>query len=120
MSYAKKALATGAASVLLAASGAVPALAGSMPTTALSAPVGSVFSGIVEQTSAGGIRVERRQRKSGANPLLVSVDTDAETVVSKGGQALSLEDLAPGAEVIVSGTKLADGGLLASKIIIRR
>ena len=122
MSYTKKALATGAAAAILAVGGGVPALAaGPAPAAsgALTPAVGSVFSGTVEIASTGGILVERRQRKPSATPMLVSVDTDAETVVSKGGQALSIEDLARGAEVIVSGTKTEDGGVLASKIIIR-
>jgi hypothetical protein len=120
---AKKALATGAAGMLLAVGGGVPALAasaGPVASGALEPAVGSVFSGTIEIASTDGLLVERRQRKSSATaPMLVSVDTDAQTVVSKGGQALSVEDLAKGAEVIVSGTKTEDGGLLASKIIIR-
>lgn len=119
MSYTKKALATGAAAAILAVGGGVPALAAApapAATGALTPAVGSVFSGTIEIASTGGILVERRGRKSSS---LVSVDTDAGTVVSKGGQAVSVEDLAKGAEVIISGTKTEDGGVLASKIIIR-
>jgi hypothetical protein len=119
---AKKALATGAAGMLLAAGGAVPALAASATpssTGAFEPAVGSVFSGTIEIASTDGILVERKQRKSASSPTLVSVDTDAQTVVSRGGQALSIEDLAKGAEVIVSGTKTQEGTVLASKIIIR-
>lgn len=119
---AKKALATGAAGMLLAAGGAVPAMAAGSSragTGALEPAVGSVFSGTVEIASTNGILVERRRRKDAGSATLVSVDTDAQTVVSRGGQALTVEDLAKGAEVIVSGTKTAEGTLLASKILIR-
>lgn len=122
MSSAKKVLATGAAGLLLAAGGAVPALAAPSANAtagALAAPVGSVFSGTIEIASTDGLLVERKQRKNGGTGALVSVDTDAQTVVSRGGQALSVEDLAKGAEVIVSGTKGNDGTILASKILIR-
>jgi hypothetical protein len=119
MSYAKKFLATGAAGMLLAAGGAVPAMAAPRAAGALSTPVGSVFSGVVEGASGESILVERRQRKPGASPVLVAVDTDAATVVSRAGQALPLEAIAHGAEVIVSGTKSPDGTILASKILIR-
>ncbi len=121
---AKKALATGAAGMLLAVGGGVPALAASGATPAatgsLEPAVGSVFSGTVEIASTNGILVERRQRKASTSaPTLVSVDTDAQTVVSRAGQALTIEDLAKGAEVIVSGIKTPEGAILASKILIR-
>ena len=114
----KKILAAGAAAAVMAAggAGAIPALAAGASKTGL-APVGSVFSGRIEIASTSGLLVERRNKKG--SPILINVDTDAETVVSKGGQARSLEDLAQGAEVIVSGIKEADGSILASKIIIR-
>jgi hypothetical protein len=120
MASAKRMLAAGAAAAVMAAGGA-----GALPAPAAAAgagggmvsPVGSVFSGTIEIASTDGLLVERRQKKGGG--ALVAVDTDASTVVSKGGLALSVEDLAKGAQVIVSGTKTEDGAVLASKIIIR-
>lgn len=121
MNRTKKALAAGAAGMVLAAGGAFPAAAAAAPKTradGVSEPaVGSVFSGTIEIASTDGLLVERKQRKGAS--ALIAVDTDRETVVSKGGLTKSIEDLSQGAEVIVSGTKHADGAVLASKIIIR-
>jgi hypothetical protein len=118
MASAKRVFAAGAAAAVMAAggAGAIPAPAAAAAGSMV-APVGSVFSGTIEIASTNGLLVERRQRKGSAQ--LISVDTDAATVVSRGGQALSVEDLARGAEVIVSGAKQEDGSILASKIIIR-
>jgi hypothetical protein len=106
--------ASAAAAALMAASGAAlppPALA------AGAASVGSVFSGTIEAASQDGILVERKQ-KSGASAL-IAVDTDRDTVVSRGGQQLPFAALSLGSEVIVSGTKTPDGAILATKIIVR-
>ncbi len=122
MSKTRKALAAGAAGMILAAGGAVPAMAATRTPVreGMAEPaVGSVFSGTVEIASTDGLLIERKQRKNAGNPTLIAVDTDRQTVVSKGGIAKSVEDLSQGAEVIISGTKLSDGAVLASKIIIR-
>lgn len=122
MSYAKKALATGAAGMMLAAGGALPALAAGTPQAgggSLTPPVGRIFSGTIEVASTQGLLIGRRSRKNGGTTNLEAVDTDAQTVVTRGGLALSVEDLSSGAEVIVSGTRTEEGSLLASKIIIR-
>jgi len=118
MASAKRILAAGAAAAVMAAGGAagIP-LPANAASAGLVSPVGSVFSGTVEIASTNGLLVERRQKKGSST--LIAVDTDSQTVVSKGGQALSVEDLAKGAVVIVSGTKEDDGSILASKIIIR-
>lgn len=100
---------------VLAAGGALPAQAAQVPGAGDS--IGSVFSGTVEIASTDGLLVERRQRKGA--PALIMVDTDRDTIVSKGGVQQSVEDLSRGKEVIVSGTKTDDGSILASKIIIR-
>ena len=107
-------MATGAAVAIFAAGGALPAQAAAVRARD---SVGSVFSGTIEIASTDGLLVERKQRKGSAT--LVMVDTDRDTVVSHGGQQKSVEDLAQGKEVIVSGTKTGDGSILASKIIIR-
>ena len=114
MASTRKMLATGAAAALLAAAGVTGA-----PVTAAAAgrTVGSVFSGTVEAATRDAILVERKQRKGAS--ALIGVDTDLDTVVSRGGQAVSLEQVPPGAEVIVSGTKTEEGTILASKIIVR-
>lgn len=121
MNRTKKALAAGAAGMLMAAGGALPALAAPAAgaVSGLEPVTGSVFSGTIEIASTDGLLVERRQRKQSAAPTLITVDTDAQTIVSRAGQALSVEDLAKGAEVIISGTKNQDGSILASKILIR-
>lgn len=121
MHETQKALVVGAAGMILAAGGALPALAAQpqVPATATGPAVGSVFSGTIEIASTNGLLVQRRQRKQGGSVALINVDTDAQTVVSRAGQALSVEDLSKGAEVIVSGTRTDDGAVLASKILIR-
>jgi len=118
MASAKRLLAAGAAAAVMVAGGAagIP-LPADAASSGLASPVGSVFSGTVEIASTNGLLVERRQKKGSST--LITVDTDAQTVVSKGGQERSIEDLAKGAQVIVSGTKVDDGSILASKIIIR-
>lgn len=113
MASKKYAFAAGAAAAVFAASGA-----GAFPAYAAANSVGSVFSGTVEIASTNGILIARRQRKGDLE--LIAVDTDLRTVVSRGGQALSIEDLAQGSEVVVSGTKTEEGTVLASKILIRR
>ncbi|HVW82591.1 MAG TPA: DUF5666 domain-containing protein [Candidatus Paceibacterota bacterium] len=119
MASTKQVLAAGAAAAVMAAGGAagIPAPAAAAGAGALEPPVGSVFSGTIEIASTQGLLVGRKQKKGGGQ--LIAVDTDASTVVSKGGLERSVEDLASGAEVIVSGAKQEDGSILASKIIIR-
>lgn len=116
----KKTLIAGAAGLVLAASGALPAFAAPVSAgggLSTRTPVGSVFSGIVEATSNGAFLVSRRQGKSGT--ALVSVDTDYGTVASRGGLSVPVGAIQAGTEVIVSGTRTTDGAVLASKIIVR-
>jgi hypothetical protein len=115
MADARRIMATGAAMAVFAAGGALPAQAAARARGADT--VGSVFSGTVEIASTDGLLVERKQRKG--TSALIMVDTDRDTVVSRGGQQQSIEDLAQGKEVIISGTKTEEGSILASKIIIR-
>ncbi len=116
MANPRKIVVTGAAVAVLATGGALPVQAATQALGATDS-IGSVFSGTVEIASTDGLLVERKQRKG--TPVLIMVDTDRDTVVSKGGQQQSVEDLARGKDVIVSGTKNTDGSILASKIIIR-
>ena len=106
----KKFIVAGAAGLALAASGALPAFG------AVTSRLGTVFSGIVEGTSGPALLIERRQGKS---PVLVAVDTNEETAISRKGEVQDLSVLASGTPVIISGTQNRDGSVLASKIIIR-
>lgn len=119
----KKALAAGAASIVLAASGALPAFAAPNATggsLANRTPVGSIFSGTVEAASGGGFLVGKRRRGDASAITLIAVDVDAATIASKAGLEIPLEEVPAGATIIVSGTKNADGSVLASKIIVRK
>lgn len=102
---------------MFAAGGALPAQAAVRTNREVADSVGSVFSGTIEIASTDGLLIEKKRRKG--NPVLIAVDTDRQTVVSRGGLQKTVEDLAQGKEVIVSGTKNEDGSILASKIIIR-
>lgn len=114
----KKFIAASAAGLALAASSALPALAaGESQGAGVGSPIGQIFSGILEEAAPDGLLVGKERRKGASE--LIAVDTDKNTVVSRGGELMALATIAAGSQVIVSGTKNKDGSVLASKIIVR-
>ena len=116
----KKKLVAGAAGLILAASGALPAVAaGGSSTVNGITPVGSIFSGTVETSDTGSLVVRRKRRAESSDSGLVAVDTDYTTIASRAGLSVPVGTIGPGTQVIVSGTRNQDGSVLASKIIVR-
>ena len=116
MADAKRIVATGAVVAVLAAGGMLPARAVARDAQDATDSVENV-SGTIGVAFTGDLLVEKKRRKG--NSVLIAVDTDRQTVVSQGGIQKSMRDLSLGEEVTVFGTKITDGGILASKIVIR-
>ena len=119
---AKKVAAFSAAGIMLASSGGVVTLTSNGPVASgtLSTSVGSVFAGTIEAALNGALLVGRKRRQdAAAPPSLVAVQTDAQTIVNRKGQAIDVDNLTIGTDVIVSGTKMESGIIQATKLIIR-
>ena len=81
---------------------------------------GGIIGGAVTAVTPGEfILAPKSHRNHPARPA-VTVDTNADTVITRAGQVVPLDTLVTGSDVIVSGTHETNGTFVASKVIIRK
>ncbi len=81
---------------------------------------GGVIGGTIAAVAPGAFTLVPKSHPGKPARRALTIDVAADTVITKMGQAVPMSALAAGAEAIVSGTRGADGALLASRVILRR
>lgn len=80
---------------------------------------GNVIGGMIATISPGEFTLVPKGHPGRPARPAIAVDTNVNTVITRAGQPAPFSALGTDTEVIVSGTREADGVLVASKILIR-
>lgn len=80
---------------------------------------GNVIGGTIAAISPGEFTLVPKGHPGRPARPAITVDTNVSTVITRAGQPAPFSALGTDTEVIVSGTRAADGVLVASKILIR-
>ena len=81
--------------------------------------LGIVVGGTIVSLGNGSFILQPKGHPNKPERPPLTVELDGSTVVSKQGQAVGLEAIAEGADVIVSGTRTTPETVLATKLIVR-
>lgn len=81
---------------------------------------GLIIGGTVTTVAPGEFVLAPKGHHNRPARPAVTVDTNADTVITRAGQVVPSDTLSAGSEVIVSGTRETNSALIASKVIIRK